>query len=147
MHELVKNENKEIKMSETKKHGMKKGLLKSLEALIAILMIMSVFLMFYGSAEEVPEFKGINWKLRGFAALEFLDSTNELRNLALRNDTAEIEKKLQPLMPGDVDYVVIVCGTTCDNPGVTSEELVSVSYLLAGNVSMFQPKQVVLYIW
>ena len=123
-----------------------KGILKSFEAVIAILMIMSIFLMFYGPVEEIPEFRSINWKIRGFTALEALDSRNELRAYVLENNSLGIEQKLQKLLPGEIDYAVYICKTTCV-PAIASEELVSITYILAGNVSTFEPRYVTLYMW
>ncbi len=134
-------------MSRSPRRRYCKGLLQSFEAIIAILMILTVFIMYYGPIQPLPEFRGINRKLRGFEALKALDNNNELRSYAIANDTKSIESKLYNLLPRNLNYEVFVCEANCGYPNIASESLVSVVYVLAGNISSFKPVQVVLYMW
>lgn len=124
-----------------------KGLLKSLEAVIAILMILTVYVTFFAPKEPLPEFETINWRVRAFNALTILDENNELRLYALANDTTTIENKLQNLLPVERSYHVVVCNETCLTPNITADKITSVTYFIAGRIGNIQPKQVVLYVW
>lgn len=124
-----------------------KGLLKSLESIISILMIFVVFIVYFGSKEALPEFESISWQLKGFNALKVLDQTNELRQYVLANNSQTIENKLIPLVPPEINIKVVVCQFDCQKPDVQSEKTVSVSYLIAGDVNDFRPRQIILYMW
>lgn len=124
-----------------------KGLLKSLESIISILMIFVTFVVYFGSKEALPEFETINWQLKGFYAIRILDQSNELRSYVLANNTQAIENKLIPLVPPEIGIKVVVCQFDCEKPDVQSEKLVSVSYLIAGDVNDFRPRQIMLYMW
>lgn len=124
-----------------------KGLMKSLEAVIAILMVVAVFIYFFRGGEQLPEFETINWQLKGFNSLKILDNQNQLRQYVLDDDVQTIENKLLPLLPSGVSYKVVICEATCENPGITSEKLTSVNYFITGDLANFQPKQIVLYMW
>jgi hypothetical protein len=124
-----------------------KGLMKSFEAVIAILMVAAVFIYFFRGVEQLPEFETTNWQLKGFNSLKTLDKNNQLRQYALANDTQTIEGQLSSLLPAEVSYRIVVCNATCGNPGITSSKLTSVNYFIAGDIENFQPKQIVLYMW
>ena len=120
-------------------------MLKTLEAVIAALMVLIFFAVFF-SPQSLPEFETSIWKIKGFNALKALDESNELRKYVLENNTQEIEKKLQLLLPPTVNYEVVVCEQNC-YVSVESEKLVSVNYFIAGDVNEIEPKQIVLYMW
>jgi hypothetical protein len=124
-----------------------KGLMKSFEAVIAILIVLGVFIYFFGVAEQLPEFESINWQLKGFNSLKVLDENNQLRQYTIANNTQAIENQLFSLLPTELNYKVVVCGATCENPEIAAEKLTSVSYFIAGDISNFQPRQIVLYMW
>jgi hypothetical protein len=124
-----------------------KGLTKIFEAVITILMVVTVFIYFFGKIEELPGFETANWQLRGFNSLKILDKNNQLRQYALANDTEAIENQLSSLLPAEVNYKIIICNTTCENPGISAEKLTSVSYFIAGDISNFQAKEIILYMW
>lgn len=124
-----------------------KGIMKSLEAVIAILMVLVIFVYFFRGTEPLPEFETINWQLKGFSSLKTLDKNNQLRQYALTNDTQTIESQLSSLLPTEVSYKIIICNVTCGSPGIISEKLTSVSYFVAGDLANFQPRQIILYMW
>lgn len=125
---------------------MRKGILQSLEAVIAILMILAFFVIFFVVKEPLPGFETVSWKLKGFNSLKALDDNNELRQYALTNNTLRIKEKLQGLL-SPMNYEIMICSDTCVYPNITAEKLVSVSYLIAGNINSFSPREIVLYLW
>jgi len=125
---------------------MNKGISQSLEAVIAILMIMTIFVISYRQA-TLPEFETVSWKLKGFDSLKVLDENNELREYALANNTLAIKEKLQSLLPTYLNYEVVVCDESCPVLNIESEKLVTVSYIISGDTNTFIPKQIFLYMW
>jgi len=124
-----------------------KGMLQSLEAVIGILMVLTVYVTFFAPKEQLPEFETINWRSRAFDALSVLDENNELRLYALANDTTTIENKLLALLPVERSCLVVVCNETCPTPNITANKITSVAYFIAGRIGNIQPKQIILYVW
>lgn len=124
-----------------------KGVVQTLEAVIAVILIMVVVVTYYGPKEKLPEFETISWKLSGFDALKALDASNELRQYVLANDTATIESKLLSILYINVNYQILVCDSNCGKPNINSDKITSVTYLIAGDVNNIKNRQVVLYIW
>jgi len=124
-----------------------KGLLKSLEAIIAVLIILTVFITYFGTKEALPEFETITWQLKGFNSLKALDDSNELKNYTKTNNTSGLETRLLSMLPRDIDYEVVICDLTCSDPNIESEKLTSITYLTVGGVNDFQSKQVILYMY
>lgn len=124
-----------------------KGVVQTLEAVIAVILIMIVVIVYYGPKEKLPEFETISWKLRGFDALKTLDTSNELRQYVFSNDTTTIESKLLPILYTNINYQVLVCELNCGKPSINSEKITSVTYLIAGDVNNIKNRQVVLYMW
>ncbi|MDI6798499.1 MAG: hypothetical protein QMD12_00670 [Candidatus Aenigmarchaeota archaeon] len=126
---------------------MNKGVLQTLEAVIAILMTLTFFVIFFAPREGLPEFETISWKLRGFNALKILDKNNELRQYAMANNTQAIKERLQYLLPSNLNYEVVICEQSCPNPNIEAEKLASVNYIIAGNLTSIRPILIVLYVW
>jgi hypothetical protein len=126
---------------------MKKGMLQTLEAIIGILSVLTVFALFFVQRVQLPEFETINWRNRGFAALKTLDENNELRQYVLANDTETIKNKLSEILPPNLNFEVVICELECGSIGIELEKLASVNYVIAGNLSSFSPRQIILYMW
>jgi hypothetical protein len=124
-----------------------KGMLKILEAVIAILIIFTVFITYYGANDSMPDFQTINWQLKAYKALDSLENTNDLRNYVLANNSLAIENKLKTLMPSDANYQVMICDVSCGKPNVVTEKMISINYMIAGDINNFQPRQIVVYMW
>jgi len=124
-----------------------KGLLQSLEAIIAILLILTVFITVYSGRDPIPEFDTINWKSRGFEALKTLDNNNLLRDVVITNSSSVIKSRLSGLLPPQLNYDVVVCERNCGKPDIQSDKLTSVIYLVSGDLNNYLPRQVILYLW
>jgi len=124
-----------------------KGVLKSFEAVIAILAVITVYLVLFGSGEKIPDIEVVTWRTRGFEALKAIDEKNKLATLALANDTSSIESELASLLPLGLDYDVVVCSQSCPSVGISSEKISSANYFVVGNTTNIDPKEVVVYIW
>jgi hypothetical protein len=124
-----------------------KGLLKSFESIIAVLMIVTVFLILFRSGEINPDIEVVTWKYKGFDALKSLDDNNKLATWTLSNDTSSIETALLSLLPLGLNYDVVVCTQTCPSVSISSEKIVSVNYFVTGNTTDIDPREVILYLW
>ncbi len=124
-----------------------KGMLQSLEAVIGILLILTVATAIYSREVQLPDFESVNFKIRGFSALKTLDNTGELRKSISLNDTTYVENKLSDILPKNLNLKVVFCGFECSAPNIASDKLMSVSYLISGDVNQINPKQVLLYMW
>ena len=118
-----------------------------LEAVISILLIVTVFLIYYSPKERLPEFETITWRIKGFSALKALDDNGELRSYAIANNATPIESKLASLLPVNLNYDVVLCEQTCSKPSISSDKITTVIYLLAGDFGNITAKQVILYMW
>jgi len=124
-----------------------KGLMKVLEAVMAILMILVVYVLLFSSTVRPPDLETINLQLKAFNSLQALDQNNELRTLALQNNVTAITNKLSPLLSSQINYRVSVCNISCAMQTINSTKVSSVSYILSGDYGNFNPKQVMVYLW
>ncbi|MEM5829790.1 MAG: hypothetical protein QW040_01400 [Candidatus Aenigmatarchaeota archaeon] len=123
-----------------------KGILKSFEALVAILLVLTAYFALF-TEEKVPDVETVIWRLKGIEALKALDDSNELVNYVLANESEKIESKLGRILPIGLDYKVVVCDQTCIEPNISSEKIVSVGYFIGGNATHVEPREIWLYLW
>lgn len=122
-------------------------MMQTLEAVIAILLIATVFIVFYQSLGTLPEFETISWKIIGFNTLKGLDKSMGLRQDVLTGNTSAISAKIANFIPVTVNYTVSICDVSCSQPNISASKIVSVSYIVAGFQSTYYPKQVIVYMW
>ena len=106
-------------------------------------MISTAFILFFKEYESYPQAHETKL-LKIFNAVKTLDRNNELRRYVLENDSETVEKKLREILP-EFNLMVKIC-EVCEKPNIT-EEFVSTTYLIAGDVNNFNPKQIVVYAW
>lgn len=124
-----------------------KGLSKTLEAFIAMFVILTVFFIFFSSPIELPEFTLINERLKVLESLKKLDISSNLREYALKNQTKKIEDLLADYIPFGTNYKVQICEAICKKIEIPSERITTVSYYISGSYSKFKPLQIVVYLW
>ncbi len=117
-------------------------MIRSYEAIISISIISLALVMLFKNYESYYEEKVD--RARIFKVLEDLDRKNLLRNYALQNDSEKIGNWLLANFPV-YDFFVQICGLNCSKPNFT-EEFISVTYLISGNFSNFEPKQIIVYV-
>jgi hypothetical protein len=111
------------------------------------MMILIIFVIYYKPTVQLPDLNIVNWRIKAFNALSKLDYTNMLRGYVAQNDTNSIENELMAVLPSEANFKVVICDARCGDPGIESEKITSVNYLLAGDVNYFSPRQVVVYLW
>ena len=124
-----------------------KGIMKTLEAVIAILMVLVVYVIIFSATVLPPDFTTINDQLTAFTSLKVLDQSNQLRKYVLENDTTTIANELSSLMPSGLSYQVAICTTVCAAPAINSTNIFSVGYIVSGDLGSFAPRQVIVYMW
>lgn len=131
----------------TMKNKNSKGVAQTFESIVAILSMLTVFIIYFSARQTLPDFEIINREMKAFNAMKILVENNDFRQWVLANDTQTLENKMLTIMPSDINYEVFVCTTDCTKPNVTSERMFSVNYIVAGDVKDFRPRQVILYMW
>lgn len=132
-----------------------KGILKVFEAVITILTVFVVYILLFSTSAQPPDLSSLNLQLQAFNALQALDATNDLRTSAIANDTVSITSALvgnitgvsTALLPSNVNFLVNVCSTVCSPPVINSTRIVSVDYIIAGDINNYNPRQIVVYMW
>ena len=122
---------------------MVKGQYRTIEAVIAVVSLIG-FLFFLSKVKPSPvQFKGLDVELRMQKALQALYANGTLRQLAYANDAKSISTALYPYLLKNWNY--LVCLNSCNPP--TSGEVYSVSYYLATDGKIYEPKEVTVYAW
>ena len=119
-------------------------MLRSYEAIVAIAIVSTAFILLFKEYESYPQAEEAKL-VKIFNSIKSLDANNELRGYVLENDSEIIEKKLSKLLP-EFNLMVKICEDECEKPNLT-QEFISVTYLIAGDVNNFNPKQMVIYAW
>jgi len=120
----------------------RKGMLLTVESIIAVSIILIASVIFLGGAKYNPE---RDIRSDGYRVLEYLDNSGTLRIYAMSNDTQSIKTALKPVL--NYDFDVSIC-SECQEPYLPSGTAVSaVEYHIAGDRDNFSPRKIVLYMW
>lgn len=132
------------------KRKSNKGVLYSLESVIAILMIFFILILLFQRTSISVESKTINYKLKAYNALKILDDYSNLRNDVIENNATSIKYKLNQHIP--LSFAVVIYDETTnvtEFPSVVNEQsnVLSISYLLSGDDDLYKPRDVKIYMW
>ena len=128
-----------------------KGMYYTIEAMVAILLIVSVFFLLFSTQQKSPEVGRANIKNDIYKALETLDSKGSLINQTLNNDATAIKNDLSSFLPVNIQLNVAIYNKSFNN--LTSEvtdqllDVIGVSYYLAGDVGNYTPKEIRVHAW
>jgi hypothetical protein len=136
---------------------MSKGILLTLEAVIAILMILFIVVFVYKNPREVGTLRDIDLKLKAYNGLIALERSGDLRKAVIDNDASEIENDLNQFIPSHVTFRVVIYNTTQNStianttnyPSIIDDQsyVLVVSYLIAGDVDTYMPRDVRVFMW
>lgn len=122
---------------------MVKGFEKTLEAAIAIVLIL-VSMVFLFTGEEVTE---PQMSVTGYECLKNLDNQGLLRYYAANDLGDSLNADLKACIPPLLNYTVKICATSTCNTLLPINKTVFLStYLIAGDNS-FNPRLVDLWVW
>jgi hypothetical protein len=132
-------------MSKVKKQ---KAQVHTIEVVISISILAFVILSIVYLPTK-PEFSIANLKLRIFEALKSLDSADLLREAAINGNSDFIKTMLQNVTPGNINYDVAIFNKTTNITAIpsTQGETAIVSYFISGDVGIFAPREIRVYLW
>lgn len=115
------------------------------------MMILIIIVLLFQKSTSTPEFYRLNYKIKAFSGLKTLAVTSELRKHTMENDITSIEDKLKSYIPKPLNYTVVIFNVSTnitEIPSLSNEkEIMSVNYLLAGNIDDYEPRYVRIYLW
>ncbi|MBI4017341.1 MAG: hypothetical protein HY366_00135 [Candidatus Aenigmarchaeota archaeon] len=125
----------------------KKGMSYSLEALIAITIVLVALVTVFNQLPP-PQRQGLSFaEKNGLTCLRSLDQEGRLRADAVTQNTSSIRQNLVGCIRGTFNHTVQVCKNTCTAPALDrDQDVVSAKYYVAG-ANATDPTLVILYIW
>lgn len=125
-----------------------KGTLYILEAVIAILMMISTLILILQKPPQSMELSKANYKLDAYNALKILDSSSDLREKVLENNSTGIVSDLSPYIK--INYNVAIFNKTTNltaTPTISANDVITVSYFFAGDVGNYTSRELKVYLW
>ncbi|NIO44537.1 MAG: hypothetical protein GTN36_03220 [Candidatus Aenigmarchaeota archaeon] len=112
---------------------VKKGFVKTLEAGIAIaLILVSMVFLFPGETETEPQISDT-----GYNCLRYLDYEGVLRNYAANSLESDLISDLRKCVPPILNYTARICtSTSCNTELPTDKTIFLSSYLIAGEAQI-----------
>ncbi|MBR9682447.1 MAG: hypothetical protein GOV02_02120 [Candidatus Aenigmarchaeota archaeon] len=121
-----------------------KGFIKTLEASLAVLLILATVIMLYDAPVSYPE---KDFSIIGDYCLDKIYDEGNLRNYAMKDLESEIEDELDDCMPG-INHKVEICSSVdCSTSGLPDSTVVLVSRLISGDNYEREPKLVNVWMW
>ena len=130
-----------------------KGVLFTLEAVISILMILFILVFLFQNPATSPEYQRATYKYRAYHGLEVLEKRGDLRDDTVNNNVTNIETNLDNFIPDFLTYEVVIYNQTTNVTEIPSsitsqnDTVLSVSYLIAGDIDEYKPRDVRVYLW
>jgi hypothetical protein len=127
-----------------------KGSLYTLESAIAILLMVTVLTLVVTQPQSMRELDIVNYKLRVFNALKATDDIGDLKVYVLNNDVNTIKAEVEQSGTPYLDYGVVIYNRTdalTVEPDIEAQNVVTVSYFLAGYVGDYDPREVRVFMW
>ena len=125
-----------------------KGSFFALEAIIAALMVITALGFLLTTAPGTLELSTVNYKLDAYNGLKISDNTGDLRKNTLNNNVNAIETELDPYISIDFDVAIYNKTTNITaTPSLDEEDVITVSYFLAGEMGNYTPREVKVYLW
>jgi len=130
-----------------------KGVLFTLEAVISILMVLFILVFLFQNPPTSPEYQRANYKYKAYHGLDVLEKRGDLRDDAVNNNVTNIETNLNNFIPDFLTYEVVIYNQTINITEIPStitsqnDTVLSVSYLIAGDIDEYKPRDVRIYLW
>ena len=125
-----------------------KAQVQTIEALISVAIISFIIFLLYFITPMSQEISQINRKIEAYNALKILDKTRNLRQYALQANATKVEELLLPFLKSSFKVVIYnQTSNITEVPKVESENIASVSYLIAGELANYKPLEIRVYLW
>lgn len=127
--------------------GNRKGMMHMIEAVIAILMIVSFLLVLRSRLQPAGD-TGLEQAVAA-QALSALDQQNVLRSYAIDENHLGLNAQADQVVPAEFNHTTRFCylGERCVGDALPDKNVFTASILIAGNQTYFKPAQVLLHIW
>lgn len=123
-----------------------KGMMYTLEAMIAAVLILATLITVYSFSKQETGFDAATIKESGYSCVRSLDGRGVLRYYALANDSVGVRSYLKSCLPRSLNFSISFCQTCApDVPG--NKTIISVNYMIAGEAALFQPTNANLFLW
>jgi hypothetical protein len=114
-------------------------------------MMFFIIIFLFQNPNTSQKSETINYKLKVYNSLLALEKTGELRKDVSDKNATAINVSLNPLLPTFLNRAVVIFN---DSSNITKKpdlsnatDSISVSYLLAGDLDDYDPRDVRVYIW
>ena len=127
-----------------------RGVMYTIEAVIAVLMVLVILYLILQNPPARPEFTEINYKTQAYNGIKILERTGKLRRFVLNNDTTSIKTRLTHFISHAVEFDVVLFNKTSNIttiPSIDADDVVTISYFLAGDVGNYVVREVRIYLW
>jgi hypothetical protein len=125
-----------------------KGTFYTLEAAIAVAIIITSLAFVFQIEPKVIDLSKANYKQEVYDALSIVDEGGDLRDNVLSNNATAIQSSIDSYV--SVNFDVAIFNKTSNltaTPDITSDDIITVSYLISGEVGNYTPREVRVYVW
>lgn len=128
----------------------KKGWIKIVEAVIAVLLIAGVLIMFYARSFETPRSTQRVYELEK-AVLEEVALDKDYRRMVLENSpdgvNSYVRDRIMQLLPG-FNYSIAICNPEdiCPAP-YYDREIYASERIVSANLDKYSPKKLKIFVW
>jgi len=125
-----------------------KGISFTFEAAIASILLLSVIIFFFKPLQS-SQTSELNHKIVAYNGLKISDEAGGLRENVLENNATAIKNDLSAYI-SYLDYYVAIFNKTSNitaTPSTTTNDVISVSYFLAGDVGNYSAREVRVFLW
>jgi len=125
-----------------------KGSYYVLESIIAIVIMVTTVAFVLQKPPESLELSYVNYKQDAYNGLKISEEVGNLRKNALNGDASSIKSDLSSYMP--ISYDVAIFNQTSNLtavPSLDSENIITVSYFIAGRMGNYTPREIRVYMW
>ncbi len=128
-----------------------KGTYYTLEAIIAVLLVVAIFLLLFSTPQKNAEIDRANLKNDVYRGLDVLLAKGSLRNQTLSNDATAIKNDLDDFIPVNIQLNVAVYNRSFHNltaeVGDQLNDIIGVRYYIAGDIGNYTPKEIRVHAW
>ncbi|MBI2547596.1 MAG: hypothetical protein HYW23_04095 [Candidatus Aenigmarchaeota archaeon] len=128
-----------------------KGTYYTIEAAVAIVMIVTFFFLLFMTPQRNTEIDRANIKTDVYKALDTLGAKGSLRDQVLNNNATGIKSDLAGFLPVTLQLNVAIYNKSFNNltAEVTDQaaDIVGVSYYIVGDIGNYTPKEIRVHVW